>query len=167
MFSCENTCTKVYSNDLHCRMVHHRCLHGLSYKDIAERLSVDPSTVCRSVKLFEETGTVCSIQGYHENTTKKLNAQDEIYIIEALLDNSSSYLHELQNMVSLSNGTSISTATICKFLVNQDFSRKKLTFRAQQRKKDLRSLFLSDISILEPHVHICGRIWLRQTQCHS
>ena len=128
--------------------MHHRCLQGLSYKGIAKRLSVNPSTVCRTVKLFEETGTVCSIQGFHENTTKKLN--------EALLDNPSLYLREL-NMVSLSNGTSISTATICKVLESQDFSRKKLTFRAQQKREDLRSLFLSDISILESHTFIVDK----------
>ena len=54
------------------------------------------SAVYRTVQLFEETGTVHSIQGYHESTTKKLTAQDEVAIIEALSDNRSLYLHELQ-----------------------------------------------------------------------
>ena len=51
---------------------------------IGEQLNVDPLTVCRTVQLFEETGTVHNIQGYHENTTKKLTAQDEIAIFEVL-----------------------------------------------------------------------------------
>ena len=83
---------------------------------IGEQLNVDPSTVCRTVQLFEETGTVHSIQGYHETTTKKLTAQDEIAIIEAILDSPSSmYLHELQHAIYLSSGTSVCTATICIF----------------------------------------------------
>ena len=35
----------------------------LSCIQIARNLNVDPSTVYRTVKLFDETGTVCSIQG--------------------------------------------------------------------------------------------------------
>ena len=57
--------SKAYSNDITWRMVYQRCGLGLSYKQIGEQLNVDPSTVCRTVQLFEETGTVHSIQGYH------------------------------------------------------------------------------------------------------
>ena len=135
-------------------MVYQRCGLGLSYKQIGEQLNVDPSTVCRTVQLFEETGTVHSIQGYHESTTKKLTAQDEITIIEAILDNPSMYLHELQHAIYLSSGTSVCTATICNFLHKQDFSRHKLTFAAQQRNEELRSLYLSEISVLDPHMFV-------------
>ena len=34
----------------------------------------------------------------------------------------------------------------------QNFSRKKLTFRAQQRSEELRAKFLTDISIFEPEI---------------
>lgn len=81
-------------------MVYQRCGLGMSYRQIGEQLNVDPSTICRTVQLFEETGTVHSIQGYHENTTTKLTAQDELAIIEALLDNPSMYLHKLQHTIS-------------------------------------------------------------------
>ena len=58
---------------------------------------MDPSTIYRTVKLFEETGTVCSVQGCHENTGKKLSRSDEIGILELVLEHPSMYLHELQN----------------------------------------------------------------------
>ena len=50
------------------------CLLGLFYMEVAKRLSVDATTV-KTVQLL---GTVCSIQGYHDNTRKKLSSQDEL-----------------------------------------------------------------------------------------
>ena len=107
-------------------MVYQRCGLGLSYKQIGEQLNVDPSTVCRTVQLFEETGMVHSIQGYHESTTKTLTAQDEVAIIEALLDNPSLYLHELQHAIYLTSGTSVCTATFVTFYVNKIFQGTSL-----------------------------------------
>ena len=47
---------------------------------------IDPSTVYRAVQLFEETGTVCSIQGYCESPFKKLIPHDEFAILDVILD---------------------------------------------------------------------------------
>ena len=49
MFSIENAHTEASSSDLRWRMVHQRYMLGCSYRDIAERLSVDPSTIYRTV----------------------------------------------------------------------------------------------------------------------
>ena len=78
MLSIEPGRSKAYSSGIRWRMIYQRCGLGLSYRQIGEQLNVDPSTVCKTVQLFEETGTVHSIQGYHKSTTKKLTAQDEI-----------------------------------------------------------------------------------------
>ena len=84
---------KAYSSDLRWRMVHQRCLLGLSYAEIANNLNVDSATVCGIVTLFEETGTVCSIQGYRETPLKKLTPLDEItIIIAAITENPTIYL---------------------------------------------------------------------------
>ena len=68
-------------------MVYQRCILNLSNAEVARNLSVDPSTVCRTVKTlvlyvaFKDTvslplriklRTVCSIQGYRESPFKKL-----------------------------------------------------------------------------------------------
>ena len=141
MYCMESARSKAYSSDLRWRMVYQRCLMGLSYAEVGRRLNVHPTTVSRTVQLFEETGTVCSIQGYHENTHKKLSSRDELAIIEAVLDNPSMYLHEMQNVVLQTTGTEITPSAICKFLHKQGFSRKKLTYIALQRSEELRSQF--------------------------
>ena len=47
-------------------------MHVGPYRKIAENLHVDHSTVCRTVQVFEETGSV------DENTSKKLDDLDEM-----------------------------------------------------------------------------------------
>lgn len=93
----------------------------------------------RTVQLFEETGEVLSIQGHHDKTTKKLSTHEELelVIIEATLENPGAYLHELQQLILQSTGTNVSTSTICRVFKQQGFSRRKLTFRAQQRSEKL------------------------------
>lgn len=154
MFSIDSSRTKAYSSDLRWRMVHQRCFLGLSYREIAENLNVDHSTVCRTVKLFEETGSVDSIQGFHESTNKKLDVHDEMVILETVLDYPFMYLHELRNTLLQATGTNVSITTICKFLHSQGFTHKKLALRAQQRNDELRLLFSSDISLFEPHMFV-------------
>ena len=114
---------------------------------IGEQLNVDPSTVCRTVQLFEETGTVHSIQGYHEST-KKLTTQDEI-------EANPMYLHELQYAIYLSSGTSVCTAIICNFYANKIFRGTSLPSLPSRGTK----ITLSEISVLDPHICICGRNW--------
>ena len=105
------------------------------------------------MKLFDETGTVCSIQGFHVNTTKKLSIHDELAIIEMVLDDPSVYLHELQHHVHVfhTSGNTISTSSICRFLQQQCFSdKKKLTLRAQQRSEQLRKKYTEEMSVYYP-----------------
>ena len=63
----------------------------------------------RTIQLFEEMGTVCNIKDYNENTCKKLSAYDELTIIEAIVNQPSLNLHELQYPVlkTTSNDLSI------------------------------------------------------------
>ena len=70
MFSVDPARTAAFSSDLRWRMVHQKCMLGLSYRVVGQNLNVDPSTVYRTVKLFEETGTVFSYQGCRENKEK-------------------------------------------------------------------------------------------------
>ena len=152
MFSFKSSRSKAYSSDIRWRMVHQRCSLGLTYTQIATNLNVDPSTVCRTVQLFEQTGTVESIQGYHEKTTKKLSSTDELVLMEAIVKQPSIYLHELQNILLQTTGTTICLTAIHKFLAFQGFSHKKFSHRALQRSDQLRDKFISEISIYESHM---------------
>ena len=91
MYSFESSRSLAYSSDMRWRMVYQRCQMGLSYPEMGKRLNVDPSTVQRTVQLFEETGEVLSIQGHHDKTTKKLSTHEELVIIEAVLENPGAY----------------------------------------------------------------------------
>lgn len=151
-YSCESDRTKAYSVDLRWRIIHQKCSLGLSCKQVGERLSVDPATVSRTVRLFEETGTVCSIQGYHTERSQKLSSCDETTILEAVMNEPSLYLHEIQQIVLTTTGSQISISTICKFLKNQRLTRKKLSFRALQRDVELRRKFFMDVSVFETDI---------------
>ena len=63
VLSIEPTRTKAYSTDIRWRMIDQRCALRLSYREIGENLNVNPSTVQRVTRLYEETGTVISVQG--------------------------------------------------------------------------------------------------------
>ena len=99
-----------------------------------ENLKVDHSTVCRTVQVFEETGSVDSIQGFHENTSKKLDDHDEMVILEAVLESPFMYLHEIQNTLLQTTGTNVSTATLCKFLHSQGFFTQEVSFQSPTEK---------------------------------
>jgi len=68
-------------------------MSGLTYKQIAANLNVDPSTVWRTVRKFKEDGTVEARK--HEGK-KTLPVYDVLLIIRSVLDNPSIYLHEFQ-----------------------------------------------------------------------
>ena len=82
---------------------------------IARNLNVDPSTVYRTVQLFEETGTVCSIQGYHESPFKKLTPHDEFAILDVVLDQPSTYLKDVHQHLLQTTGTDVYIATLCMY----------------------------------------------------
>ena len=117
-----------------------------TYEQIAANLNVDPSTVWRTVRKFEEDGTV------EARKHKALTVYDELLIIQSVLDNPSIYLHELQRRVEETTSTSVTESAICRFLHRQNFSRKKLTKIASQRSEELREKFLIDCSAYEPEM---------------
>ena len=133
-------------------MVYQKHILGLSNKLIGERLNVDPSTVSRACLQFEETGTICSIQGYHQKTLKKLTDYDAKVILEAILKEPSLYMHEIQAILLNTTGSDVSISTISKFLSKQTFTRKKLSFRAQQRNYELRSKYFTDVAVFDPEM---------------
>ena len=91
-------------------------LPGTACRKTDENLNVDHSTVYRTVKLFEEKGSVDCILGFIENTNKKIDVHNEMVILETVLDCPFMYLHELHNTLLLATGTNDSITNIHKFL---------------------------------------------------
>lgn len=146
--------SKAYCSDFRWRMVYQKYILGLSFAEIATNLNVDKSTVLRIVNLFEETGTVCSFQGYREAPAKKLHEVDEMAILTTIVNNPATYLHELKSILLQSSNIDISTSSICKFLCKCGFSHKKLALKALQRCEEHRQKYTNEMTIYMPEMLI-------------
>ena len=141
MTSSEPLRSRAYHEDLKWRMVYQREMLDLSYQQIATNLSVDSSTVWRTVKRFKEEGTVASRknEGYH-----KLTDYEEFAILEAVVENPSIYLKEICRHVCNVTGTVITESAVCRFLQRNNFSHKTLSNIARQRSELLRQYFMAE-----------------------
>ena len=128
MSSCQPHRMAAYDDDLRWRMVYQHYGLDLSYRKIADNLSVDPLTVQRTIEHFEETSTV-SKTAYpkgHSHPFKKLTEINEFLILELVLERPGIYLAEIKQEFSEQTGTEISVSTICNFLHTNGFTRQKL-----------------------------------------
>ena len=118
--------------------MYQRCIQELPVNAIASNLNVDPSTVYRTVKLFEQTGTVCRI--FKDTASHLSESSHHMMSLPSLAlswTSPSSYLKDIQKHLLQSAG----------------FTRKKLTLRAQQRNDEK---FMNEVAIYDPSmlVHI-------------
>ena len=126
MTSCEPNRTAPYSNNLRWRMVHQVEIQGKSYKKVGGNLGVDPSTVCRTVALFNVTGSVDKRKHPPNSGTTVLTKIDKIVILETVLDRPEVLLRELQQTLILETGTCVDVSTIWRFLQVSNFTRQKM-----------------------------------------
>ena len=93
---------------------------------------------------------MCSVQGCHENTNKKLSSSDEMTILQMILGCPSMYLHEIQTSLLQLTGTKHSNHL--QILTPSGIFPKKI--KTYSSTEDLKRQFLSDISLFEPHMFI-------------
>ena len=123
-----------------------------SFKQEAEdNLSVDESTVWRTIKLFELKGTV-SKRPYPRRKQKKMTDTVKLLILNLIVDNPGIYLREVQDELYSLAGIDISITSICNFLKESGFTRQKMRKIARQRDYQLRNDFISDVSIYQRHM---------------
>ena len=150
-WSFEKSRSQAYSEDMRWRMVYQNKFLGRNYQQIAECLNVDPSTVCRIIQLFDETGTVKK-RDYPENFgTKKLGDIEKLLILQIVIEKPGIYLEEIAGKLQEETGTEVSKTTICRFLHKSSFTRQKMVIAAQQRCDFLRSKYLLEISVYSGH----------------
>ena len=94
--SCEPDWTVDYSEDLRWRMVYQRIGVGRSYREIAESLNVDQSTVMTTVALFEETGDVQKRRYPPNAGTTKLTDLGKVILLEVVISKPGVYLKEVR-----------------------------------------------------------------------
>ena len=132
-------------------MVYQKEMLGLNYKQIARNLSVDVSTVWRTVKLFHDKGTVAPTKnkGYC-----KLSEFEQFAILEVVIEKPSVYLKEICEHVHDLTGTVISESAVSRFLKRNNFSRKKLSNIARQRNLALRIEFVDECKNYRPDMMV-------------
>ncbi len=80
--------SKAYSKDIRWKMIHHIgvSLCVILYKTIAENLNMNPSTVCRTVRLFRKLVQLKHSRVPQKYYYKRLSARDKIVLLEAVLE---------------------------------------------------------------------------------
>lgn len=135
-------------------MVWQKEVAGYRYEDVAINLNVDKSTVWRVVKQFRETGQVDKKVYPRDRAFRKLTPPIELTILHLVLSRPGIYLHEIQTELLQLMGADVSASSLCRFLSHIGYTRQKLKYAALQRDKQLRSQFVSDVSLYDPNMLI-------------
>ena len=152
MASCESWRQTAYAEDLRWRMVWQREALGYTYWAIASNLSVDKSTVLRTLELFHATGSV-SKRSYHpSNTNRILTLPAQLFLLNLVVSKPGIYLKEIQKELSDFLMVDVSVSSVCKFLHSNGFSRQKLHIVALQQDQFLKEKFTFDVSLYSPHM---------------
>ena len=103
-------------------------------------MNVDPSTVCKTIALFDVTGGV-SKRKHPENVgTKKLSEIDKLTILAVVLEKPEVFLREIKGLLVEETGTEVSISTICQFLHVSGFTRQKDGVIAALQRSDSYSM---------------------------
>ena len=116
----------------------------------------------RIVKKFEETGSVSkkhSVANQHQ--LQKLTKAVQLTVLHLILQRPSIYLWELQQELYSMFGLEISVASLCNFLKKSNFSRKKMQLVARQMDQNLRTQFVTDVSLY----NVDTLIFIDETGC--
>ena len=152
--SCESKRSSAYSEDLRWRMVYQSLGLRLPNSDIAKNLCVDVSTVERTVKLYNQTGSVSKKKYDKSNLPRKLTETVKFYIIELILQHPGIYLREVEAELQEILAVELSESAICGFLRSHGFSRQKMQIIARQRDEIERLRFVSELTVYTPEMFI-------------
>jgi len=107
----------------------------LGVSEIVDLLIVSTKMVRRIIKLFKDTGDVEPTKQCHE-PERRLDALEEMTLIQYLMVNPSAYLDELQMELQDRTGVAVSVATVCRTLHRLGLTRKKLRHVVMCRSED-------------------------------
>ena len=86
MYSCEQSRTKAYNEDLRWRMVWQRKAMGKSIQEIAKNLCVDQTTVYRILRIFHLSGSVDKKSYPKERSFRKLTKPAQLLIMQLVIE---------------------------------------------------------------------------------
>ena len=119
---------------------------GKKFTEIADDVNISTSTAYRTFAIFQRTGTVdpASRTGTREEM-RKLNQDNELYIIGVILSNPSAYLGEIVQEIQRVTNVTVSIPTVCRLLKRYGLTPKKIRQVAKQRSDALRDMFMSHV----------------------
>ena len=112
------------SSDLRWCIVWQRMGVELTFREITNNLCLSLGTVHNHFKRFQMTGEVAPTVS-NQDSTRKLSQHDELIIVGLLLDDTSLYMSEVCQKISLLAGLEVSPATICRVINRNGFTLKK------------------------------------------
>lgn len=154
MASCEPKRSSAYSEDLRWRMVWQCEALGYSHARVADNLSVDRSTVSRTLQLFHSTGSICKKQYPKEKAFRKLTTPAQLMILHLVVQRPGIYLQEIQAELLHLLLLQVDISTICRFLQSSGLTRQKLCLIAKQRDEFLRQQFSLDMTVYRPEMFV-------------
>ena len=107
-------------------MLWQRKVLGFTYDAIGSNLGVDKSTVLRTVRLFDSTGSLQKNSYPKERASRKLTSFAQQFVLNLVLQKPGIYLHEIQEELKNSLLLEISVSTLCKFLHASGFTHQRL-----------------------------------------
>lgn len=152
-----------YSVDMRWRMVWQHLALGLTFKEIAKRLNIDPSTACRVNNLFLITGDVQPKMraGVPREEIRKIDSSTELFIVGLILDEPKLYLSEVCKAVFDLSGIVVSEATICRLFQRYGISRQKIRRVALQQSAVLRGQFMAHVLLYRREMFV----WVDESGC--
>ena len=126
--------------------------------EVAELLVVCTKTVRRILKRYDESGTVDPTEQKH-GPERKLDAFEEMTLVQSLMNKPSAYLDELQTDLYNISGTVVSLSTICRTLQRLGFTRKKLQHVVLRRSEIDRAEFVELMTYIDPNMIV----WVDET----
>ena len=127
-------------------------------------LEISPSTAQRIFVQFLENGEVEPKGNKGPRTCRrKLDDQEELFIVGLILEEPSMYLKELCEKVSEVCGVDVCESTICKILHRHGFTRKKIRQVALQRSAELRGEFMSQALLYKKEMFV----WVDESGCDN
>ena len=135
----------------------------LSFREIAFRLCIAPSTACEIFKRFESTGDVQPSSQPRRPSLHKLSESEERLIISLIMESPTLYLHEICKEIQKITGKLVSESTICRQLRNHGFTRKKVRMVALQRSEYLRAMFMAEVLLYRRDQFV----WIDESGCDA
>ena len=76
---------------------------------------------------------------------------DQLHLLELVIENPGMYLTEMKKELH-TRGIDVDESTICRFLKEANFSRKKMRLVAIQQSEELRARYLAEVALYDPNM---------------